>query len=246
MEIQKYGTFNMSVGRPIDTLRFERMNCKQIAFQQVSTDGLTMPVQSIVKLNQDPHPDYFKALDALVPFSIKVLDLGPHWKFSSIGSLKLAWSYSNVTEKYTYKIENITIVRPSNVGELPIGRAINFGGITIDDIPWDVQALIDAIMDEAYLYCTGKKTAQLNLFDTPPQVSPELKKAGLELIQGAIRDALMAKGIKPYFIDGYLESAGDNPSVADFHEWEQGFDLEDGNPIAPPKRKRSKAKKVAA
>jgi hypothetical protein len=172
MELQKYGTFNMSVGRPTDTLRFERMNCKQIAFQQVSADELAMPVQSIVKLNQDPHPDYFKALDALAPFAIEVIGFDKQiWSTASIGALALEWTYNNNTEKYTYKIANLTIDRPSIQSEVIISRTMSIGGITIDDIPHEVQGAIEHIMDEAYLYCTGKKTAQLNLFDTPPQVS---------------------------------------------------------------------------
>jgi hypothetical protein len=189
MELQKYGSFNMTVGRPIDSLRFEKMNGKQIVFQQVSATDLAMPVQSIVKINQDPHSDYFKALDALVPFAIKVMDLGPHWQHSSIGSLKLEWTYNNNTEKFTYKIDSITIARPSHLSELAIPRMMNFGGIVIDDIPYEVRDAIENIMDQAYLYVHGKKTAQLNLFDVQPK--PELDSAVLTVIRGVSEEPIV-------------------------------------------------------
>lgn len=243
MELKKYGTFNMSVGRPIDALRFEKMNAKQIVFQQVSAEDVAMPVQSIVKINQDPHPDYFKALDALVPFAIKVMDLGPHWQFSSIGSLKLEWTYNNNTEKFTYKIDSITIARLSHLSELAIPRMMTFGGIVIDDIPYEVRDAIENIMDQAYLYVLGKKTAQLNLFDTQPK--PELDSAVLTVIRGEVIKALEERGVHHEGIELYLEFAGNSPSVEGFLDWNEEDDISE-EPIVPvAKQTRSKAKKGA-
>lgn len=244
MELQKYGTFNMTVGRPIDSIRFEKMNGKQIVFQQVSATDLAMPVQSIVKINQDPHPDYFKALDALVPFAIKVMDLGPHWQYSSIGSLKLEWTYNNNTEKFTYKIDSITIARPSALSELAIQRMMTFGGIVIDDIPYEVRDAIEAIMDQTYLYVLGKKTAQLNLFDFESKSEPDSKD--LTVLQYEVTKALEELSIQPEGIELYLEFAGDSPSVEGFHDWNEEDDIPEELPEEPiAKQTRSKARKAA-
>lgn len=218
MELKSLGTFN-HIGRPIDAIRFEVINGTQIRYQSVPADGLAMPVQSIVKVNVDPHPEYFEALDKLVPFAVKVLDLGPAWLVgSSIGSLKLDWTYNNNTEKYTYKITEISIARYSDVSEIVIPRIIKFGGITIDDIPWEVRDAIEGIIDEAWLYCIGKKTAQLNLFDVAPK---------------SIQDEL----------DDYLGRAGELPSVEGFQDWLPEQD-EQEEPIVLKKATRSKSKKL--
>jgi hypothetical protein len=246
MEIKKYGTFNMTVGRPIDALRFEKMNGKQIVFQQVGDGDMAMPVQSIVKMTVDPHPDYFNALDSLVPFACKIMDLGPHWSCSSIGSLKLDWTYNNNTEKFTYKIDSITIARPSHLSELAIPRMMSFGGIVIDDIPCEFQDAIENIMDQAYLYVIGKKTAQLNLFDV--QSKPELDSAVLTVIRGEVIKALESRGVHDEGIELYLEFAGDSPSIEGFFEWSEDGDIPEEKPeIVPPasKQTRSKAKKGA-
>ena len=218
MELQSVGTFNMSVGRPIDALRFELMNANQIKYQVIPIDGLAMPVQSIVKLKQDPHPDYFTALDKLVPFAIKVLDLGPNWiNESAIGSLKLEWTYSDREKRWSYKISEITIARSSNMFEIPILRSIRFGGIIIDDIPSSILNAIEDIMDEAWLYCTGKKTSQLNLFDVNAvsvDISPtaEIPK---------IVEALLEEDVERSQIDEYLDNAGDDPTFDGFFAWQE-------------------------
>lgn len=211
MELKPLGTFRMGSGRPVDTIRFESISGKQIKYQSIASDGLSMPVQSIVKINQEPHPDYFSALDKLAPFAIKVLDLGKHWQaVSTIGSLKLEWTYNNNTEKFTYKIQEIALARPSDISEIAIERFIKFGGIVIDDIPWEVRDYIEVIMDEAWLYCSGKKTAQLNLFEM----------VSVETAQKAVKIALQGMGVESYRIEDYLGEAGDSPSVEGFHEWQ--------------------------
>jgi hypothetical protein len=223
----------MTVGRPVDAIRFEAMNGKQIKYQSVATDGLAMPVQSIVKIAFDPHPDYFEALDRLVPFAIKTLDLGKHWHVvSSIGSLKLDWSYNNVTEKYTYKIAEITIARPSDIAEICIDRTIKFGGIIIDDIPWEVRDAIETIMDEAWLYCTGKKNAQINLFDMstkPGELASkpgELETKNLESLHQTIKRELSILGVRSFYIEDYFGVAGETPSVEGFAAWQAEEDEE--------------------
>ena len=269
MELKSLGTFNHA-GRPIDTIRFETINGKQIKYQSIGSDDLiAMPVQSIVKIAVDPHPDYFTALDKLVPFAIKAMDLGKNWQVeSSIGSLRLEWSYNNTTEKYIYKIAEITIFRSSDISEIPIDRSLKFGGIIIDDIPWEVRDAIEDILDQAWFYCTGKKTAQLNLFEMPtqePRATQTLaEKAELidriikkdvpeEVIEKAIAEAVDRKrkavsmklknmGVENYRIEDYLGDAADNPSVEGFHDWQCEPDQQ--QPIAQ-KRTRSKAKKEA-
>jgi hypothetical protein len=186
MEIKTLGTFNQ-VGRPVDTIRFQTINSKQIKYKTIGTDGLAMPVQSIVKISLDPHPDYFTALDRLAPFAIKTLDLGKHWQaVTSVGSLKLEWTYNNNTKKFTYKIAEISGARPSHISEIPIERTFKLGDIIIDDIPWEVRDAIESIMDEAWMYCTGKKSAQLNLFDNPGQTHAD---DALSILNQAINEA---------------------------------------------------------
>jgi hypothetical protein len=220
-----------------------------------------MPVQSIVKLNQDPHPDYFTALDKLAPFAIKTLDLGKHWELvSSIGSLKLDWSYNNNTEKFTYKIAEITIARLSHISEISIPRSIKFGGIIIDDIPFDVQAAIEDIMDEAWLYCIGQKTAQLNLFEIQKKMEPNPPPI---VQRSKTVEALLELGVERYKIDDYLGVAGDFPTVDGFAEWQEEEEAEQpsaqyedrlmdtakvvaSEAISRSKGTRSKAKKEAA
>ena len=243
-------------------------------FRRVPLLKTQMPVQSIVKIAFEPHPDYFEALDKLVPFAIKTLDLGKHWHaVSSIGSLRLDWSYNNVTEKYTYKIAEITIDRPSHIAEICIDRSIKFGGIIFDDIPWEVRDAIEAIMDEAWLYCSGKKNAQLNLFDMPTKPGELASKPGeleskkvdtstLLALQESVQADLRSAGIKQFYIEDYLGAAGDTPSVEGFHEWQEEEDEEQmiaqpgdslmdtakavvNDAISRSKGTRSKAKKEA-
>lgn len=258
------GTFS-HVGRPIDAIRFEVINGNQIKYQSIGTDAIQMPVQSIVKVNQDPHPDYFRALDKLASFAIETLDLGKNWKTnSSIGSLKLEWTYSNQTEKFSYKIAEITIARSSSIEELCIPRIIKFGGIVADEIPWDVKGAIDDIMDEAWLYCAGKKTAQLDLFDTSSQI--ESKPAvDLDDMRSYVRKALNDRGIYHEIIDAYLEEDGEEISVKGFYDWFEDDDQLMTEPniealnetiadlsnkeiesIAKPTRSKSRTKKQSA
>ncbi|MBC7515512.1 MAG: hypothetical protein H7237_03615 [Alkalinema sp. FL-bin-369] len=225
MELKSLGTFNHA-GRPIDTIRFEAINGKQIKYQSIGSDDLiAMPVQSIVKIAVDPHPDYFTALDKLVPFAIKVMDLGKNWQVeSSIGSLRLEWSYNNTTEKYTYKIAEITIFRSSDISEIPIDRSLKFGGIIIDDIPWEVRDAIEDILDQAWFYCTGKKTAQLNLFEMP---NPEPRATQtLASIQEPVKKELLDLGVKSFYIEDYFGFAGESPSALGFAAWQSEEDAE--------------------
>lgn len=213
------------VGRPIDSIRFEVINGNQIKYQSIGTEAIQMPIQSIIKVNQDPHPDYFKTLDKLVPFAIEVLDLGKHWKTgSSIRSLKLEWTYSNLTEKFSYKIAEITIVRMSGIGELCIPRMIKFGGIVFDEVPTEMKIAIDDIMDEAWLYCAGKKTAQLNLFDIQSQTESK-PVVDLDNMRSYVRKALQSRGVSTDMIDAYLNLAGGDLSVKGFVDWMQEVDL---------------------
>lgn len=246
MEIKSLGTFNQ-IGRPIDAIRFEVINGIKIRYQSVPADGLAMPVQSNVKVRTDPHTDYFDSLDKLVPFAIKVLDLGPNWVHdSAIGSLKLDWTYSDRAEMWFYKIAEITIARSSHMTEIEIPRMVKFGGIIIDDIPASVQDAIETIMDEAWLYCSGKKTAQLNLFDVAPK-SKAVESKPLISIQMDVVNELLELGVERCQIDDYLERAGESPSTEGFQDWlrEQ---VEQEEPIETSKSTRSKstAKKKAA
>ena len=243
MELKALGTFNHA-GRPIDTIRFEAINGKNIKFKAIGNNNLiAMPVTSEVKIAVDPHSDYFTALDKLVPFAIKVMKLEKDWlPISSIGSLRLEWSYNNTAEKYTYKIAEITIFRSSDISEIPIDRSLKFGGIIIDDIPWEVRDAIEDIFDQAWFYCTGKKTAQLNLFEMPTQ-EPRATQT-LAAIQEPVKKELLDLGVKSFYIEDYFGVAGETPSALGFAAW-QAEEIETEIPAIAQKRTRSKAKKEA-
>lgn len=245
----------MGSGRPVDAIQFISINAKKIVFQQSAIEGesIAVPLESTVKIDDEPHPDYFAVLDVLVPYTIKMMGLDNSlWKHASCGGIKLKWTYNHNLEKFTYRIESIAIARTSCAGELPISRSVSFGGVIYDEIPAIVIDAIDAIMDEAWLYLSGKKTAQLNLFEAPVS---KAKDEALERRRSEVRAALEQAAIPKEGIDQYLESAGETPSVDDFYDWNNGeYDDDESTLIKESianideaqKSTRSKAKKVAA
>jgi hypothetical protein len=219
--VKMIGAFRMGSGRPVDAIQFSAINAKKIVFQQSAIEGesIAVPLESTVKIDEEPHPDYFEALDKLVEYAIKMMDLGSNWKHASCGGIKLKWTYNHNLEKFTYRIESIAIARTSCAGELPISRSVSFGGVIYDEIPAIVIDAIDAIMDEAWLYLSGKKTAQLNLFEAPVS---KAKDEALERRRSEVRAALEQAAIPKECIDQYLEFAGETPSVDDFYDWNNG------------------------
>jgi hypothetical protein len=155
-----------SAGRPVNTVLFTRLNHKKIEFLQCTkTESRVKPYTSIVKIDEDPHPDYSTALDRLVGFVIEVMNLGENWTHSNTIDLKLSWDYSDRNERWQCKIEKIKIARSTVGDELIVGRSIEVGDIVFDDIPVSILESFEDIFDEAWLYCQGRKTAQLSLFE---------------------------------------------------------------------------------
>ena len=152
------------------SISFTLVSGKLIRYDLPSS-GDAMPVTSEVKVNEEPHPHYFEALNELTPFVVDVMNLGPNWmNDSQIGSLRLSWTYNDEDDSKTYKIVEIVLSRSSASAEILINRSIACRGIVADDIPEEVQETIDRICDEAYAYCTGQKTSQGSLFEMPPSV----------------------------------------------------------------------------
>ena len=158
----------MTTPRP-DTLQFSLISANEIRYAFPAV-GEAMPVSSSGKTrHQEPHPDYFAALDELIPFVIDVMDLGASWESGSIGSLRLAWTDDGEIEP-SYKITSIEISRPSASEETMTNRKLSCPRIVSEDIPDSVLGVIDRIMDEAWLYSTGEKTSQATLFEMPLSV----------------------------------------------------------------------------
>ena len=156
----------MPTPRP-DTLQFSLISASEIRYAFPAV-GEAMPVSSSGKTRyKEPHPDYFKVLDELIPFVIDVMDLGPTWESGSIGALKLDWTDSEEGDA-TYKITSIDIARQSASGEIVADRKMQCPRIVSDDIPAEVLEIIDRIFDEAWSYCTGEKTSQGSLFEMAP------------------------------------------------------------------------------
>ena len=158
----------MTTPRP-ETIQFSLISANEIRYAFPAV-GEAMPVSSSGKTrHQEPHPDYFAALDELIPFVIDVMDLGASWESGSIGSLRLAWTDDGEIEP-SYKIASIDIARQSASGEIVADRKLTCPRIVNDDIPDEVLDIIDRIMDEAWLYSTGEKPSQATLFEMPLSV----------------------------------------------------------------------------
>lgn len=160
----------MTTPRP-DKLQFSLISANEIRYAFPAV-GEAMPITSSGKTrHQEPHPDYFSALDELIPFVIDVMDLGSSWESGSIGSLSLAWTDDGEIEP-SYKITSIEISRPSASEETMTNRKLSCPRIVSEDIPDSVLGMIDRICDEAWSYCTGEKTSQATLFEMPLSVIP--------------------------------------------------------------------------
>lgn len=158
----------MTTPRP-DTIQFSLISASEIRYAFPAV-GDAMPVSSSGKTrHQEPHPDYFAALDELIPFVIDVMDLGSSWESGSIGSLRLAWTDDGEIEP-SYKIVSIEISRPSGSDETITDRKLSCPRIVSEDIPDSVLEIIDRIFDEAWLYSTGEKPSQATLFEMPLSV----------------------------------------------------------------------------
>ena len=158
----------MPAQRP-ESMQFTTISTKLIRYNEAAR-GDAMPVISTVTINDEPHPDYFSALDELAPFVTEVMGLKTMWEVGTVGSLKLAWTDDEESGESTFKIVSIDLARSSVGSEILISRSIACRNIAGDDIPDDVSAIIDRICDEAWAYCTGAKTAQASLFDMPPAI----------------------------------------------------------------------------
>ena len=158
----------MTTPRP-ESLQFSLISANEIRYAFPAV-GEAMPITSSGKTrHQEPHPDYFAALDELIPFVIDVMDLGTSWESGSIGSLRLAWTDDGEIEP-SYKITSIDIARHSASGEIMTDRKLTCPRIVGDDIPPEVLEIIDRIFDEAWLYSTGEKPSQATLFEMPLSV----------------------------------------------------------------------------
>lgn len=158
----------MTTPRP-DKLQFSLISANEIRYAFPAV-GVAMPVLSCGKTrHQEPHPDYFAALDELIPFVIDVMGLLPIWESGSIGSLRIAWTDDGEIEP-SYKITSIEISRLSGSEEIMTDRKLSCPRIVDEDIPGSVLEIIDRIMDEAWSYCTGEKTSQATLFELPLSV----------------------------------------------------------------------------
>ena len=111
----------------------------------------------------DPHPDFYETLNAFSIWVVDLLDLGSSWLQSEVESVDAG--YENIDDEPILSIRSIVLKRESMDGEIIMKRSIKTSRVCADDIPPELDNALEKLWLEAWLYATGKKSAQAQLFE---------------------------------------------------------------------------------
>jgi hypothetical protein len=248
MKLKSSGTFSMTSGRPIDTVRFTKVSYSHLEYDREEPGE--HPEHSVAKINDyELSPKFFEALNKLIPLVVDVLDLGKTWLQGEILGVKTQWTWSG--DKWLLRINEIELSRSTFSGEIPMQRSAKTGKITEESFDPFTRSMLENIWDEAWIHLKqqpkqGELFEPLTDWNEGEYEEPEEK---LERLREYIRKTLSQRGIHVEAREAYVEFAGDTPSIGGFDDWwveEEVAMVPVASPKTETRQTRSKAKKEPA
>lgn len=143
-------------------INFTSVSTRVIKFDRTIGRNQTELVAVNITDEDEPHPDLLEALNAFSFWVVDVLDLGGSWLQSEVQMVDAG--YTNIEERPILSVRSIAMSRESLDGEILIKRSVKMSKICADDIPEGLIDCLENLWLEAWLYASGQKSAQLQLF----------------------------------------------------------------------------------
>ena len=169
---------------------FKSVGIKAIKFDRL-IGGDRVEAVKISTEKEDPHPDYFEALNDFALTVVDLLDLGQSWLQ---GTIELVDAGYSVDDNPSLSIRSIVLTRESLLGEVVVKRSVKLGKMCANDIDPIVLKSLEHLWEEAWLYALGRKTAQGQLIaiDRTKQVLRDQQEAHSETATVPIAELVQA------------------------------------------------------